>query len=405
MSTAHQWEFRPRFRKHAFGWSSQRPVKRIKEAVSEIKKAARQDKVLAGEGAVVFLEKLPRAVEHVDGSSGALGNAVNKAIDELAPLIAAAPADQKQREKWLQRLWKAIDHDFRPDIEYLESYWGQLCATPERASVAADALLDEVRRNWTDPSALGRHFKSITPCLSSLFAAQRYDELLELVALAPFPFWPYRFWSARTLEVLGQPERAVAHAEVCREKWSVSFGLDQECERILLDNGMPDKAYAGYALQANWKSTYQATFNAIVKKFPHKTKSEILQDCVAQTPGLEGKWFAAAKSGGLLEEAVQLSRTSPCDPKTLTRAARDMAAASPGYATQLGLAALHWLVEGYGYEITNHDVLAAYDHTLEAAANAGTTDQALDMIREMVRAEATSDQFVSKVLGGARGVR
>ncbi len=55
--TKHTWTFRARFRRHAFGWRSQPAIKRIKEAVSEIKKAVRKDPVLGGEGAVLFLEK------------------------------------------------------------------------------------------------------------------------------------------------------------------------------------------------------------------------------------------------------------------------------------------------------------------------------------------------------------
>jgi hypothetical protein len=55
--TKHTWTFRARFRRHAFGWRSQPAIKRIKEAVSEIKKAARKDPVLGGEEAVLFLEK------------------------------------------------------------------------------------------------------------------------------------------------------------------------------------------------------------------------------------------------------------------------------------------------------------------------------------------------------------
>ena len=37
----HKWEFRARFRRRAFGWRSQPAIKRVKEAVSEIKKAFR----------------------------------------------------------------------------------------------------------------------------------------------------------------------------------------------------------------------------------------------------------------------------------------------------------------------------------------------------------------------------
>jgi hypothetical protein len=75
---AHTWTFRSRFRAGAFGWRSDLPIKRIKEAVAEIKKAAREDKVLGAEGAVIFLEKVSGALEHVDSSSGAIGTAVNR---------------------------------------------------------------------------------------------------------------------------------------------------------------------------------------------------------------------------------------------------------------------------------------------------------------------------------------
>ncbi len=55
---AHKWTFRARFRRHAFGWKSQPAIKRIKEAVTEIKKVARQDRLLGAEGEALFLEKV-----------------------------------------------------------------------------------------------------------------------------------------------------------------------------------------------------------------------------------------------------------------------------------------------------------------------------------------------------------
>lgn len=64
---------------------------------------ARRDKVLAAEGAVLFLEKVSPALEHVDSSSGMIGTAVNNAIDSLVEIIATAPADPKTRGKWLER--------------------------------------------------------------------------------------------------------------------------------------------------------------------------------------------------------------------------------------------------------------------------------------------------------------
>lgn len=107
----HKWQFKARFRKAAFGWKSGPAITRVKEAVSEIKKVARQDRLLGAEGAVVFLEKLSPALEHVDSSSGAIGTAVNNAITALVPIIANAPADTKTRHTWLERLFDALQAD------------------------------------------------------------------------------------------------------------------------------------------------------------------------------------------------------------------------------------------------------------------------------------------------------
>ena len=107
----HKWEFQARFRRNAFGWKSQPAIKRIKEAVAEIKKVARKDKVLAADGAVVLLEKLSPALERIDSSSGAIGTAVNNAIEALVPVIVEAPAETKVREKWMERLFEALAED------------------------------------------------------------------------------------------------------------------------------------------------------------------------------------------------------------------------------------------------------------------------------------------------------
>src|SRR6266446_6208138 len=47
---------------------------------------------LGAEGAVILLEKASGALEHVDSSLGAIGTAVNRAIETLVPIVAQAPA-------------------------------------------------------------------------------------------------------------------------------------------------------------------------------------------------------------------------------------------------------------------------------------------------------------------------
>jgi len=110
----HKWTFLSPFRRHSFGWRSQPAFKRIKEAFSEIKKVARKDSILRGEGAVLFIERLSTAIEQIDSSSGSIGNAVNTAISALVPIIANAQIDDALRNKWMERLCKAVEEDNIP---------------------------------------------------------------------------------------------------------------------------------------------------------------------------------------------------------------------------------------------------------------------------------------------------
>jgi hypothetical protein len=243
---AHRWEFKARFRRHAFGWRSQPAIARIRQAVAEIKKVARQQPALAADGAVTLLERLSPALEQVDSSSGAIGTAVNHAIADLVPIIAGAPADATTRQAWLERLFEAHERDQIPYIERLA-------------------------------------------------------------------------------------------------------------------------------------------------------------DLAATTPDQEGKWFAAAKDAGLFDEALALASRSPCDPQTLTRAARDQAEERPAFATAAGLLALDWLAQGAGYEIDSADVWAAYRATLAAAERQSQAAKVKDDIRALVASDSC-DRFVKDVLGGELGL-
>lgn len=396
----HKWTFTSRFRRGAFGWRGSRTaVQRVKEAVTEIKKTARKDPLLGAEGAVLFLEKVSPALEQVDSSSGAIGTAVNNAIDALAPIIAGAPAEIKLRAKWLHRLWKAIEEDDIPYIELLPEHWGDLCGVPDLASQWADDLMTPLKVTWSpDPKQRGGYFKGTSACLSALLSAGRYEEILELLDLAPYKFWHDRKWGVKALMAMGKKAEALRYVEESRGLNDPTSAISEACEQILLGSGMAEEAYRKYAIPANQGTTYLATFRAIAKKYPHKKSGDILADLVANSPGSEGKWFAAAKSAGLFQEAIELAKKSPCDPRTLTRAARDMKEKEPRFAAEAGIAALRWLTAGYGYEITGMDVQDAFTFTIEAAANAGCKNEYLSHIQEMVSEGKSVDQFASKVI-------
>jgi hypothetical protein len=394
---AHKWEFRARFRRRAFGWKSQPAIKRIQEAVSEIKKVARKDDLLAAEGAVLFLEKISPAIEQVDGSSGSIGTTVNNAITSLVPIIARARADAKTRASWLERLFESHGEDQIPYIESLADYWGELCGTTQLASEWADRLLGITRIALSHDKGQRGYFHGTTACLSALYKADRNDELLEV--LEDEHFWPYRRWAVKALVAQGKKSEAIRCAEDCRGPWASDQDIDGLCEEILLSSGLADEAYARYGLIANRASTYLAWFRAVEKKYPKKRAPEILDDLVKLYPGEEGKWFAAAKSAKLFDEAIALANRTPCSPQTLTRAARDFAVKNPAFALESGMAALRWLVEGHGYEITSLHVLAAYSYTMEAAGRAGRAEETLERIRRLIATETFGDCFVTKILG------
>lgn len=398
----HKWAFKARFRSRAFGWKSQPAITRVKEAVAEIKKVAKKDPVLAADGAVAFLERVSPALEQVDSSSGSIGTAVNNAIRELVPLVASAPANTRTREAWLERLFEAHQADAIPYIERLADYWGELCVTEQLASAWADRLIGITRMALSPDKSLRGHFHGTSACLSALFRAGRFDELIELVAADTF--WPYKRWAVKALAAQGKKAEALRYAESCRSPWASDHEIDSFCEEILLSSGMLDEAYARYGLRANQGGTYLATFRAVAKRYPHKAAAEILADLVKATPGDEGKWFAAAKEAGLYDDALALASRTPCDPRTLTRAARDYADTQPAFATSAGLLALHWLVQGFGYEITGADVWDAYRSTMIAAEGHGSAPEVRTRIRELVAAGGAGGRFVTMVLGRELGL-
>jgi hypothetical protein len=389
---AHRWTFRARFRANAFGWRSDMPIKRIKEAVTEIKAAARKDKILGAEGAVILLEKVSGALEHVDSSSGAIGSAVNHMIETLAPIIAQAPASANQRDKWLERLWRAIEDDAMPYIELLADHWGELCVTAERASQWADRFLYVLRMIWSPELSGGGHFKGTAACLSALYAAGRHDELLHLLERSPYKFWHDRQWGVRALVAQGKVETAIRYAEDSRRLNQPDGLISSACEKILLTSGQWREAYDQYALAANRQGTYLATFKAVTTKYPQIEPKTILADLIAGTPGEEGKWFTAAKSIELFAEAAELAWAKPCDPKTLTRAARDFSASKPDFASAVGLAALRWLLSGYGYDLTARDAVDAFNHTFEAARRHGAEANTVRMVQLLIEQHPGADR-------------
>jgi hypothetical protein len=395
------WAFRARFRRAAFGWNgSKLAIERIHEALAEIRSVARHDPAGAAEGAVLFLEKLSPALNQVDSSSGALGNATYSAVQELVPVIASALVETATRKKWLDRLFEAIQNDDPPYIESLGDHWGKPCATPDFASTWADQLLP-TQRSVLRERKRGTYafFSGTTLCYSALFSAGRHDELLELLALDPKPIWQYMVWGARVLAARGQVDDAIAYV---RERAGSTTSLEtiaRFAEAELLKAGRRAEAFDQYALLANQSNSNLSTFRALAKKYPELAPDKLLRHLIASTPGEPGKWFATTKTLKQFDRATQLAWTSPCDPKTLTRAARDHLVKQPAFAMQSALAALHWMSMGHGYELTSFDVHEAHGLAIEAAGNAQQSAQAQAAIEVVLVADRPMSAWLRKALG------
>lgn len=228
-----------------------------------------------------MLEKLSPALEQVDSSSGALGSAVNKAIDTLVPIIVKADVEPKQRQRWLERLWQALQNDQMPYVELLGDYWGELCVTSELASQWADEFMPVVESVWSPKASGHGFFKGTSACLSALFAAGRYDDLLALIDKARFKWWHDRRWGVKALAAMGKKAEAIRYAEESRGLNDPGWQIAQACEAILLSSGLVDEAYRRYAMEANQGTTNLATFRAIARRYPNKSHDSLRNSSVA----------------------------------------------------------------------------------------------------------------------------
>ena len=195
--------------------------------------------------------------------------------------------------------------------------------------------------------------------------------MLAILDASRATWWHYREWGFEALLALGRPAEALQYAETSR---GINDGsvVDAACERVLLAQGLEEEAYRRYGMSAApHGATNLGTFRAVRKKYPSIDARRILADLAGQTPGREGRWFAAAVSAGFYHVALALAAKSPADPGTLTRAARSRLADDPRFALEAAFLALRSIAEGWGYEIGSLEVIRAFEIASNAAARLG----------------------------------
>lgn len=380
----HKWTFTSRFRKGAYGWSgSQLACKRLKEALSELKKAGKSDPVLAAEGVVLLIGKLVPALAHINSSTGTLGSRVAGTLTDLVSIITIAEPDGKTKRKWLQQLWDAYADDGYGYLDRLGDYWGELCSTREFCDEWIDKFMVIVSENRDEPR-LSSYVKETIPCLSCMLQAGRHQELMELLGLPAFDWWPYRQFGVKSLIAQGKTSEALRFAEGSRGLNQPDGEIDAVCEDILLSSGFYQEAYDRYALSYQTKSSYAAWLKDIIKRYPMLPPEKILNDLIESSDVEKGKWFAAAKDLKLYDLAVELVQEHPCDPATLNRAAQKFRQSNTPFSFNCSLASLKWLLRGYGYEITLGDVYQTLDNVFTAAELLGQTEVAKDITARLL---------------------
>jgi hypothetical protein len=129
-NSKHRWEFQTKFRAGLYSWKgSASATKNLRAAVSEIRKLSKSDPLEAVEATICLMGCFWPAFRGIDDSGGVLGNAIRAAIDKLAPLMIAAPADDELRKAWTRQLFEAIRADGVEHLSTLAGQWGTICVT------------------------------------------------------------------------------------------------------------------------------------------------------------------------------------------------------------------------------------------------------------------------------------
>ena len=163
--------------------------------------------------------------------------------------MSSAPADATTRAAWLERLFEAHGADQIPYVERLADYWGELCGSIQVASEWADRLIAVTRLALSSDKNVRGYFHGTSACLSALYRAERYDEIVTL--LDGEAIWSYKRWAVKALAALGRKAEAIRYAEACRGPWASDLDINGLCEDVLLSSGLVDEAYERYGLRAS----------------------------------------------------------------------------------------------------------------------------------------------------------
>jgi len=382
-----RWHFLTQLDARAF--SSGKPalaVRVLRGAVSELRRTARSHPLRAAGGTVALIENLGPALLPIHEDSGSLHHAVARTLDAAVDLLLPA-SETPPYPAWLDQLGaRFLDQTTRePGLvhEALGLRWGKICATPARANRWAQRLLPGVERSWSRADA---YSPGGLACLSSLVVGAQFEQVLALIEQRPVAVWLERQFGVQALVALGRVDEAIAYALASNPLGHhYTREIAQACEGVLLAANRRDEAYRTFAIAAGQRQNCLQTYRALAAKYPEVDASVLLGDLIASTPGDEGRWFATARHLRFFQLAIELAMQTPCDPRTLNRAAQEHLDHDPRFARDSARAALKWLIGGHGVEITAADVYSAYDLAKQAIARCGEAIGGTQLLKQEIR--------------------
>ncbi len=380
----HKWEFAPRFRSGAFGWRNDKAIQRIREAEKELRSISRKEPVLAAEGTILFFRKLEAAVEQVDDSSGRMGGVVNRTIKKLIPIIVKAPADPELRALWLEQLKEISEGSDYWLYDSLSENWGNLCGTDESARNWLEEWQPRMEFSLQSPDFSNRSTIPYKMLFSTLDRLELWDDIIRFCPDNDDFLRYFGLWKIRALAAQGEIDEAIALADrLNNDRW-VYRDFSVIAEGILRDSGRTDEAYDRYALPRTVTGTYLAYFRRLKKDYPERDPGGVLDDLINQHADNPGVWFAAARREGFQNRALELARNHPVNPPTLMKAADSLKEEDPQFAMEAAAAALHWILEGYGYEMSIRDFSIAWILLRSISESRGCLSEWQERIRELI---------------------
>lgn len=402
----HAWEFTRFFRAGVFKWNGTALAsKRIHAAIREIKQVAKKDSCSAAQGAVNFVEKCGRAIEHIDSSSGAIGNAVNSALYEVAAIIGTAELTSKDRLSLVERIWESWEEEECGYYDVLSELWPKFCREPEIMTYWADRFLPIVTLVFKSTEA-GAYFKGSEPCLACLFETGRYDEVIDILQNKERILFDYLQYVIKVAAAKGDLDAALKMVdEYMCDPYISPYAVARLGEELLMQSGRIEEAYRKYAFRLPFQTTGLATFTTIHKRYPKISPQRIINDLLANDPGNERRYFAAARKIGMIELAIEIAEKYDVEPKTLTTASKDYVEKDPDLSLRFGLLALQRYANGYGYEPEYADVQKCHDSVCTAAVNAGKKDEVTGKVRVLAENDKSVRKLVALVVGSGQKYR